>query len=455
MKRQKIDTPAGTRTPEPITGSGQELYKRAREIIPGGTQLFSKRPEIFLPDQWPAYYSKAKGIEVWDLDGKKYLDFASTGIGTCVLGVGDPDVNKAVSAAIENGSMSTLNCPEEVELAELMIELHPWANMARFQRCGGEALSVAVRIARASTGRDRIAFCGYHGWSDWYLAANLADDKSLNSHLLPGLAPNGVPSQLKGTAIPFTYNRIEELQKVIDAHGKELAAIVMEPYGVAAAPEPGYLEAVRVLADKCGAVLVFDEVTSGWRMNTGGIHMTLGVEPDLATYAKCISNGYPMSAVIGRASVMQAAEISFISSAYWTERIGVTAALATIKKHRDLNVSEHLIRIGHLLEAGWKEAAENAGLSIRFFGMPPQRGFVFEQGNAVELTTLFTQEMLRRGFIALPRVFSTLAHTDQHVSAYMEAINEVFPILAASIAEDDVLSRLGGPVKHSHFKRLN
>jgi glutamate-1-semialdehyde 2,1-aminomutase len=446
---------AMTSRPKSITGSGQDLYVRACRIIPGGTQLFSKRPELYLPDQWPAYYEKTKGIEVWDMDGCRYLDFASSGIGTCVLGAADPDVNAAVIKAVEAGSMSTLNCAEEVELADLLIELHPWADMARFQRTGGEAMAVAVRIARAATGRDRLAFCGYHGWFDWYVAANLADKENLNSHLLPGLAPTGVPAALAGTALPFKYNHAEELRKIVAETDGDLAAIVMEPHGVAEAPEPGFLEEVRIIADSCGAVLVFDEVTSGWRMNTGGIHMTLGVTPDIAVFAKCISNGYPMSAVIGTEAVMQAAQDSFISSAYWTERIGPAAALATIRKHRREKVSEHLIRVGNRLEEGWKIASAETGLALRYFGIAPQRGFIFGHDDADVLTTLFTQEMLVRGFIATPRVFSTLAHTDEHIDSYLNAVSDVFAELAAGLEAGDVRQRLNGPVKHSHFKRLN
>ena len=179
--------------PDFRTGTGQRLYSQAKTRIPGGTQLLSKRPEMLLPELWPAYYSKARGVEVWDLDGRRYIDMSYSGLGACVLGAADSDVDEAVRAAIAAGSMSTLNCPEEVELAELLCELHPWAEMVRYARCGGEAMAVAVRIARAHTRRDLVAFCGYHGWHDWYLAANLAEESALDGHLLPGLDPAGVP----------------------------------------------------------------------------------------------------------------------------------------------------------------------------------------------------------------------------------------------------------------------
>jgi len=221
------------------------------------------------------------------------------GIGSCVLGAADPDVDASVKEAIDAGSMSTLNAPEEMELAELLCELHPWAEMVRYARCGGEAMAIAVRIARARTQRDRVAFCGYHGWHDWYLAANLADDRALDGHLLPGLEPAGVPRGLMGTALPFRYNHIAELKSIVSRYRSELAAIVMEPIRDHD-PAPGFLEEVREIAAHIGAVLVMDEITAGFRLNTGGAHLVFGIEPDIAVFAKAISNGYPMAAIIGQ-----------------------------------------------------------------------------------------------------------------------------------------------------------
>ena len=183
---------------------GINLYKRAKKIIPGGNQLLSKRPELFLPGFWPSYYTKAKGCEVWDLDGNHYFDFTMMGVGTCVLGYADDDVNNAVIRAVNDGTMCTLNCFEEVELAERLIALHPWGSMARFARTGGEACAIAIRIARACTKKRKDTFfCGYSGWHDWYLSADLGDSSNLDGQLLPGLLPLGVPRGLKGTMLPF------------------------------------------------------------------------------------------------------------------------------------------------------------------------------------------------------------------------------------------------------------
>jgi len=437
-----------------MTVTGQELYRKALRRIPGGTQLLSKRPEMFLPENWPSYYQRAKGVEVWDLSGNHYIDMAYNGVGTCVLGAGDPDVDAAVVEAIRAGSMSTLNCPEEVELADLLCELHPWAEMVRFARCGGEAMSIAVRIARARTRRDKVAFCGYHGWHDWYLAANLSDGDPLDTHLLPGLEPAGVPRVLSGTALPFHYNQIGELENIVSKHGADLAAVVMEPVRFHE-PQPGFLESVREIAHKTGAVLIFDEVTSGWRMNTGGIHLLYGVSPDIAVFAKGISNGYPMAAIIGIGDVMQAAQTSFISSTYWTERLGPAAALVTIRKHRDCQVPTHLVRIGTAVQKGWAAAAERAGLSVGVSGIAPLGHFSFNYPNGLAMRTLFTQLMLDRGFLATGGFYSTYAHQTEHVSAYLDAVNESFQTIADAHAAGTVESSIDGPIAHAGFQRLN
>ncbi|MEJ5197490.1 MAG: aminotransferase class III-fold pyridoxal phosphate-dependent enzyme [Anaerolineae bacterium] len=434
--------------------SGQDLYLHAKTRIPGGTQLLSKRPEMFLPENWPAYYSRAKGAQVWDLDGNAYYDMSYNGIAACILGAADPDVDAAVMAAVQAGAMSTLNCPEEVELADLLCELHPWAEMVRYARCGGEAMAVAVRIARAATGRDRVAFCGYHGWHDWYLAANLAEDHALDGHLLPGLAPAGVPRGLKGTALPFRYNHLEELEAIVARHGDELAAVVMEPVRNIE-PIPGFLEGVRRICDRISAVLVMDEISVGWRLTTGGAHLVYGVEPDIAVFAKAISNGYPMAAIIGKRPVMEAAQSTFISSTYWTERIGPAAALATIRKHRERRVPQHLARIGEMVRAGWRAAAGRAGLPITIAGFPAMTSFAIRHEQAQAAATLFTQLMLERGFLATKAFNPTYAHDDRIVEEYLQAVEEVFEMIARAVEQDNVTALLRGPVAHTGFARLN
>jgi glutamate-1-semialdehyde aminotransferase len=405
---------------------------------------------MFLPEQWPSYFSRASGAEVWDLDGNRFIDMSYSGIGSCILGYADPDVNAAVAQAVAMGSMCTLNSPEEVELADLLCEIHPWAEMVRFARCGGEALAVSVRIARARTRRDKVLFCGYHGWSDWYLAANLAEDSALTGHLLPGLEPAGVPRGLAGTAIPFRYN---DTGGFLQAFDETVAAVVMEPMRFVE-PAPGFLETIREETARLKAVLIFDEVTAGWRLNSGGLHLLRGVMPDVAVFAKAISNGYPMAAVIGTEEVMEAAQETFISSTYWTERIGPTAALAAIRKHQRLGVPAHLTRIGTDVQQVWNAAARTNGIDITIGGIPPLGHFTFNCPHPQAVRTLFTQLMLDRGFLATPSFYAMYAHQSKHVEAYADALDETFTQIAQAIAGGTVDRQLRGPVAHSGFTRL-
>jgi len=431
---------------------GLSLWKKAKKLIPGGVQLLSKRPELFLPEQWPSYYKKAKGVEIWDLDNNKYIDMANMGIGACILGYADPDVNKAVKRVIDNGSMATLNPPEDIELAELLLKLHPWAEQVRYARTGGEAVAVAIRIARAYSGKDKVAFCGYHGWHDWYISANLARKKNLDGQLLPGLDPCGVPRALRGTAIPFNYNKINELEAIVKKN--QIGVIVMEPRREHE-PKKGFLEKVRKIADEIGAVLVFDEITSGFRMNVGGIHLLYEVNPDIVVLGKSIANGYPMAAIVGKRKVMDSAQKTFISSTFWTEKIGPTAALATIKKLRKYNVPDYIVRLGKILGAGWERLGKKHKLKIEVFNIPSLITFRFDYGkDSQAIYTLFNQEMLKRGFITSKNVYISFSHKKKHIDKYLQNVDEVFGLISKAIKEKSVYKLLKGPVAHQGFKRL-
>lgn len=437
-----------------LSGTGQRLWKKAKTLIPGGNQLLSKRAEMFLPDLWPAYYSKAKGAFVWDLDGRKLLDMSIMGVGANVLGYADKDVNAAVIDAVKRSAMNTLNVPEEVELAELLCKIHPWADMARFVRTGGESMAVAARIARAHTGRDVIAFCGYHGWADWYLATNLKDKNGLNDHLLSGLDPKGVPQGLKGSILPFHYNKIDELEKIVKENDGKIAAIIMEPVH-SDEPRDNFLQKVRAIADRIGAVLVFDEITIGWKMTFGGAHLVYGVNPDMAVFAKAMSNGHPMAAIIGTRAVMQAAQESFISSTYWTDRVGPAAAIATLKKMKQTNLPKHLMSVSKKVRAMWHRAAEVNGLQIKTAEVPVILTFAIVGDDAQEAKTLFVQEMLRRGILATNTFYASLAHTERDLKRYEKAVVEVFGMISNARKNGGVKKFLLGPVAHAHFERLN
>ncbi len=432
---------------------GWALWQKACELIPGGGMLLSKRPELFAPEQWPTYFSRAKGCRVWDLAGREYVDMQMS-VGQAICGYADPDVDAAVRDRVERGVTTTLSTPDEVELAELLCDIFECAEMVRFTRTGGEALAVAIRIARAHTERDRVAFCGYHGWSDWYLAANLVGDDTLDGHLLPGLAADGVPKALAGTVLPFEYNHPEQLECLLAKYRGEFAAIIMEPIRQHD-PDPAFLPTVRRLADEHGCVLIFDEVTVGFRYAMGGAEEVLGVTGDMAVIAKAMSNGYAMAAVMGRRNVMRSAGRTFISSSYWTEGIGPAAALATIKKLRAVDAPQHFWRLGERVQQGIGELAGKHGLAVRVMGKPPLPSFGFEFGDdPLAVSTLFTQEMLSRGFLAGKSVPLSLAHDDAVIDRYLAAMDETFAILADAVAKNDVTTRLRGPVAQSTFRRM-
>ena len=411
---------------------------------------------MFAPEIWPAYYRQASGCEIVDLDGNHLLDMSIMGIGTCLLGYNDPDVSSAVIKRIKNGSISSLNNPEEVELAESLLEIHPWAEQVRYSRTGGEAMSIAVRIARAKTKRNIVAFCGYHGWHDWYLAANLSSTDQggqLQGHLLPGLEPNGVPDGLRGTALPFRYNHLDELEAIIHQHPDQLAAVVMEPTRFDE-PESGFLEGVRKLCDQIQSVLVVDEITAGWRLHFGGAHLKYGLEPDISVFGKALGNGHPISAVIGKSKFMEAAQSSFISSSYWTEGVGPTAALATLKKLKSVDVPSRLASISERFRTGLDDLANLQGLNIHFYGHPAITVLSFEHPQASGLQTLFTVRMLEQGILVGSGFYASLSHHEKHLDRFLDAADKVLPEVAQAVENGDVLKRIPNGVKHSGFSRL-
>lgn len=434
-------------------GKGQELYKKAKTVIPGGTSLLSKRPEQLLPENWPAYYSKSKGCRVWDLDGKEYIDCSMMGIGTNVLGYANDAVDEAVMKVVRDGNLTTLNCPEEVYLAEKLIEMNPWAGGVRYTRGGGEANSMCVRIARAFTAKDKVAICGYHGWHDWYVSVNLADDSALDGHLLPGIPTGGVPKGLRGTSIPFHYNNIAELEEIV-AKNPDLAAVKMEVcrnFG----PEDNFLQKVRDLCTKNGIVLIFDECTSGFRETFGGLYMKYGVNPDMTIYSKTMANGYALSAVVGRKDIMEAAQGSWISSTFWTERIGPTAALAALAEMERTKSWEKITAIGLDNKKRWQALADKYGLKINQWGIPALAGYTFDSPNALAYKTYTTQEMLKQGYLAGNSLYPCLAHTPEILDDYFEKLDKIFADIRDFEDGRDVMKALDGPVCQSGFKRLN
>jgi glutamate-1-semialdehyde 2,1-aminomutase len=431
---------------------GQKLYSRAKKIIPGGTMLLSKRPEMFLPENWPSYFQKSKGCKVWDLDGKEYTDMSIMGIGTNILGYGNEEVDDAVRSTISKGNMSTLNCPEEVFLAEKLIELHPWSKMVRFARSGGEANSIAIRIARAASGKDKVAICGYHGWHDWYLATNLKNEKGLDNHLLPGLSVKGIPKALSGTVFPFEYNNFESLENIIKAN--DIGTIKME-VSRNFAPKKGFLEAVRRIADENNIILIFDECTSGFRETFGGLHKKYDIIPDMMMLGKALGNGYAITAVIGKEEVMRSCQETFISSTFWTERIGPSAALKTLEVMQKEKSWEKITNIGRKVEKKWIDLGNKYGLKIITSGLPALINFSIDSKDWLKYKTFITQEMLKKGYLASDAVYACTMHSNAVLEGYFKNIEQVFMNISKSEKDKNIDELLDGPTCHSGFGRLN
>ena len=433
---------------------GQHLFSRATELIPGGTQLLSKHPDRHAPGAWPPYFREARGIDVWDEAGRRFRDVGHHGIGAAALGYRDPDVTRAVLRRVALGSYSMLNSREEPEVAELLCALHPWAEQVRFARSGGEICAIGARIARAATGRSLLAICGYHGWHDWYLAANLGAGDALDEHLLPGLDPAGVPPELRGTSLTFHYGDAAAFDRIVADHGERLAAVVMEPCR-RHHPPPGFLEHIRTETRRVGALLVFDEVSLGWRLARGGAHLRYGATPDLAIFAKSLGNGHPMAAVIGTRAAMEGAHRSFISSTYWTEGVGFAAARAVLLKMRRIDLPAHCARIGRRYLAAVLRTSAHHGVPLARDGDIDEHPHVrFEHAQAAALQTLYVRLMLQRGFLAGDGMFVSLPHTEAVIDEYEAAMDPVFAEIAAALRAGDVNERLDGGVARAGFARL-
>lgn len=333
------------------------------------------------------------------------------------------------------------------------MEIHPWSEMVRFARTGGEANAIAIRIARAASGRGKVAICGYHGWHDWYLSANLSGTKNLDGHLLPGLEPNGVPRDLEGTVIPFYYNDIGSLERILSDH--DIGVIVME---VSRNTEPidGFLCKVRELATKSNIVLIFDECTSGFRETFGGLHKKYNVEPDIAMFGKALGNGYAITAIVGRREVMEAAQSTFISSTFWTERIGPVAALKTLEIMEREKTWEIVTKTGLDIRGKWQQLADSYRIEIEHWGLPALAGFTIIGNNSLEYKTLITQEMLASNILASNSVYACIEHRPDIIEDYFQKLDPIFNLIKKCQENSLEISKLlKGPVCHGGFKRLN
>ena len=436
-----------------LKSNSEKVRERAKKRIPGGNSLLSKRAEMFLPDGWPTYFLEASGCRVTDIDGNTYIDMSTMGVGTNLLGYANENVDAKVKEAIQKSNMSTLNCVEEVELAEKLVEMHPWSDMVKFARTGGEANSIAVRIARARSGKDKIAICGYHGWHDWYLAANLAGQENLDGHLLPGLNTAGVPKGLRGTILPFTYGDYENIEKIFKDN--DLSAVKMEVCR-SQKPDIPFLKKIRALCTENDVALIFDECTSGFRECYGGLHMKYGIYPDIAIFGKALGNGYAITSVIGKKEWMDVAQDTFISSTFWTERIGPTAALATLSEMRKQKSWETVTKLGEQLRAGWQSIAEGENLPVMINGIPSLSSFNIPSVNWLKYKTLICQEMLKNGFLASNQVYLSTAHSADIIEQYLAQFTLIVKkIKKCENGELGIEELLDGRICHSGFTRLN
>ena len=432
---------------------GQSLWKRALKVMPGGNGLLSKRPDRYLPSMWPTYFSSCKGIEVTDLDGNKFFDMAQMAVGSAILGYSNNELVSEVNKASENGVNCTLNSPEEVYLSEKLIKLNPFAGGVKFAKTGAEAMNIAVRIARAYSKKDKVAFSGYHGWSDWYLATNLDKEDNLNNHLLPGLSTHGVPKGLKNTVVPFIYNNVNDLKRVINEN-PEIGTICVEGARFEY-PTKDFLCAIMEISKKNSITIISDEITSGWRVTDGGVYKVNGFTPDIVVYGKGLGGGYAISAVLGKKKIMEVANETFISSTMFTERIGFCAALKTIEIICRDKVWEHLIKMGNYIGESWMEIAKRNNIRLSVNEFKPLIAFKLDYGKKNNLlNTLFIQEMLKRGYIASSSIYISYAHNFKNINMYLEKVDEVFSIMTKAIDNKNVKDLLNSKERSDAFGRL-
>ena len=425
------------------------LYKKAKKLIPNGTMLFSKKPELYSAKNWPTYFKKAKNCYVWDLNNKKFLDMLFL-VGTNTLGYANKSIDDQVIKFIKKSNMSSLNAPEEIQLAEKLIKLHRWADQVSFTRGGGEANAAIIRIARASTTKQNIAFCGYHGWHDWYLSSNLNNKKNLDNHLMTNLKFEGVLKNLKNSSFPFLYNNFDALKKLVNK--KKIGIIMMEvirSYN----PKNNFLKKIRQLCDKKKIILIFDECTSGFRENLGGKHLQFKINPDLAMFGKAMGNGYAINAIIGKKKYMKNAKKTFISSTFWTERIGSIAALSTINYMEKYKTYKKITNQGKKIKLRWKQLSQKYGLDLDIISLDSIPIFIFKENHELKKNYI-TEKMLKIGILASNIVFVSIFHTDKILNIYFRELEKIFYDLS-TFSPNDLKKKLKKVKTLKHFQRMN
>jgi glutamate-1-semialdehyde aminotransferase len=420
----------------------RELLARARKVIPTASQTFSKCPTQFIQSTAPNFIARGAGSHVWDVDGNEFIDYPMA-LGPIILGHNDPDVTAAVVAEMANGTAFSLPHALEVEVAEMLVEMIPCAEMARFGKNGSDVTAGAVRAARAFTGREQIACCGYHGWQDWYIGTTTRN--------------GGVPKAVQELTHPFEYNNLESLEQLFAKFPEQIAAVILEPIGVIE-PRADFLPGVAALAKKNGALLIFDEIVTGFRVALGGAQEFFGVTPDLAAFGKAMGNGFPIAAVVGRRDVMEIFDEIFFSFTFGGETAALAAARATMKKLRDAKVIEHIWSKGRQLTDGIRFLANEFGLNeyIEILGQPPRTVFRFKDQAGQEsllVKSYFQQECLRRGILFSGGQNICFAHGDAEIDYTLRVYRTVMEMLRDAFKKGDLASRLEAPMIQPVFRR--
>ena len=415
------------------------LQKYAQAHIPAETQTFSKGPSQFVQGVAPVYLERGAGSTVWDVDGNDYLDY-SMALGAIILGYADPRVAEAIARQAREGTVFTLAHPLEVDVTRLLVELIPCAEMVRFGKNGSDVTSAAVRVARAHTGRDLIACCGYHGWQDWFVGTTTRS--------------RGVPQAVAELTKTFRYNDLASLESVFAAHPDRIAAVVMEPIGVEA-PKPGFLEGVRELTQRHGAVLVFDEIVTGFRLGLGGAQQRFNVIPDLACFGKALANGMPLAALTGRRAIMRHFEEVFFSATFGGEAASLAAAKATIEALREPGVLDAIWARGQRIQEGYQALAQAYGLAslTSCIGLPPRTVIQFTSTQGLMMKTYMQQECIKRGLLFTAAHNMSAAHSDEDVEQALRVYRTVLEQLKQILAKEQLAASLEGPVIQPVFRK--
>ena len=418
----------------------KELLKTTSRVIPLASQTFSKS-HIQYPASAPHFLVKGKGSHVWDVDGNEYIDFVN-GLLPVILGYCDPDVDAAVVGQLGKGVIFSLPSPIEGELAEMLVDIIPCAEMVRFGKSGSDATAGAIRASRAYTGREKVAVCGYHGWQDWYIGSTARN--------------KGVPKAVCELTYPFKYNDPASLERLFERYPGEFAAVIMEPMNIEE-PIAGFLEGVKEVAHRDGALFIFDEIITGFRYAPGGAQEYFGVEPDLAAFGKSMANGFPISAVVGKKEIMKEMEEVFFSFTFGGETLSIAAAIATIKKILEKRVVDTLWDTGTKIMGGVSGLISKHQLTnvFQIKGKPPWSLLLIEdRENATswEIKSLFKQEMLSRGILISTSHNISYAHSDDDIQRLLPCYDEVFGMIRDSLERDTVSQELVGKPIEPLFK---